>query len=439
MRNKGLLFIALIIISVIPATAKAHAMPLSINDAVMIALKNNPELLMLSKRLDSAERVVKAKEAIRYGEIYFNGGFKKTGENFIVYPMYKEAFSVSSGLPFDDEYFYYSLTYNIPIYTGGRITENIQLSELQHTQQFLRIRIFKNNLIFRIKEVYLRILSIDKRLESIRSGMAAVESVIKHIEEGIEIGKFAKIDLLKAEAKLEEFVKVKAQLQSERERLYNTLLYLMGEKMTIEYDLISMDPNCEDEFNTLDKDELVNKAIRKRSDLKFLRSQIQAVQSKLKIKRSERLPQITFSAGYNGTNAEGIDFERGYYQASINLRIPLFTFGRLNHEYISVKAEKEALLMNLEYKKIEIQREVMDALSQYKMALAQINSLETQLKLARKVEDIEDLKYQNGRGKIDDLLLAIANTVDAEADLFNARVQLCIAYESIVKATEGGI
>ena len=100
----------IIIFLVLTVSSNALAQPLTIDEAVKKALSRNQEILFLKRARKSTLMKLRASNAQRYGGLFFNGGFKKTGEEFIVYPMYKDAFKEGGKLPFDDEYFYYNFT-----------------------------------------------------------------------------------------------------------------------------------------------------------------------------------------------------------------------------------------------------------------------------------------------------------------------------------------
>ncbi len=418
---------------------ESFAISLSLEEAIQKALKSNPELLSLKKVAYAAKRKLKASQSQRYGDIYISGGVKKTEEGFMVYPMYKEIFQAGENLPFDDKYLYYNLTYTLPLYTGGQLTESIKLLQIIQKQENLKLRSFENNLIYRVKEAYVRILTLDKKIESLRAGITALESLLSHIKDGVKTGKYPKLDLLKAQARLEEFLKHEAVISSERQSIYMALLNLIGEKEITDYTLLSCNFEGLDRIEILQPAKLLKAAFQKRSDLKLLEMQVQAKESALRLKKAERLPQITFNASYIGVDAMEIDFERGYYTVSLNLTFPIFTFGRLKNEYHSVKAERDATVNLYESKKLEIRKEIIDAWYAFKEKKAILVASEAELKLAREVEKIERLKYLNGRGRIDDLLFAIAKTVEAEADLFSAKAQLYLAYENIIRTTEGAL
>ncbi len=435
MNNKGLLFIFICLF--LPNTVFATS--ISINEAVQKALENNPELRSLKKELYSAQKIVQVNKSQRFGSIYLKGGFNKTKENFIVYPMYKEAFQAGGKLPFDDEYFYYKLNYTLPLYTGGQITESINLSQSIRAQKSFRLQSFINNLVYKVKESYLRVLLLDKKIESLEAGITALKSLLVHIKHGVSTGKFAKLDMLKTVARLEELKKLKTITFSDRQSAYMALLNLMGEKAIYEYSLSSNSLNSVEKIEIPPAEKILNIALQNRSDLKLFKKQLQAKESALRIKKAKRLPQLSLNIGYNWIDANGIDFERGYYTASLNLTIPIFTFGRLKNEYRSAEADRDALFNLYESKKFEIRKEVMDAWYSFKKAKAVLVSSQAELRLAREVEEIERLKYINGRGRIDDLLFAIAKTVEAEAGLFSAKMQIYLAYENIMKTTEGAL
>ena len=430
--------ILIILVSLLSLARLTSASTLTLEEAVQRALKSNHGIRSLRHEADSAGMKLRASKAQRFGSIFFSGGYRMTEERFIVYPIYKEALGAGE-LPFDDEYFYYSLTYSLPLYTGGKITESIKLSEILTQQKSLKLRAAVNDLLYNVKRTYLNILVLDQKLHSLETALEAIESLVAHIQEGVQAGKLANLDLLKAQAERENLLKIQASLKAERESLYTGLMNLMGENTLSGFTLSPVNTDEVINMSIPSRAALLSAATNQRSDLKLLAKQVKAQDSIARIKKAARLPLLTLNAAYHGITAQGIDFNRNYYTTSVNLSVPVFTFGRLKNESDSADAESRAIKQAYQAKKEEIRKEVLEALSGIRRARAVLNASRAEFDLAKEVERVERLKYLNGRGRIDDLLFAISKLLDAETGLFRARVDLFLGYEYLKKVVEGDL
>ena len=88
---------------------------------------------------------------------------------------------------------------------------------------------------------------------------------------------------------------------------------------------------------------------------------------------------------------------------------------------------------------LRVRREVRSAVANVRLAEQAVENNRAALELAAEVSRIEQLKYNNGRGNIDDLLRARAQHKLSEAELVKARYDLLVALKNLKKTIEGEI
>ena len=417
----------------------AFSKVLTLEQAVNKALENNPRIKSLKLNLKASEYGVKAADKVKYGELDLNAGFKKSSDENVIRPMSKDLILAGfANMPFDDEYWYWSLDYKLPIYSGGKIKASEKMAREKKKSVFYQLNSLKWNTRYSVVRLFLGIISADKRLESLNSYLASLESLKKHIEEGYKLGKFAEIDLYKVDYQIEE-AKLKIEtLKQARTSLMHALENLLGEDDLSGY---SFEFKAEEEPK-LDLPELnllVDKAYENRSDLMNAQSFVKIKQYGITIAKSDWKPQVSLNANLMGVNGNNIDYSDKFWTITANVSFPIFDMGRRHKKIKQAKKEQESAVELYRGVKLNVRREVSDAYSKvlkeyqnYKTALAS-------LKLQSEVERIERLKYQNGVGDIDDFLMAKSRKLLAESSVIEAEFNFFIAKEELKKSIEGDL
>lgn len=408
---------------------------LTLKDAIRKTLENNPNYKALKLNQKASEHGVKASKRVKYGQLDLNAGFKKTSDADVIRPMSRDLM-LSNSLPFDDEYWYWGLDYKLPIYSGGKIKAGEKIAVEKKNSTYYKLKSLEWSLRYSATKVYLSILSVNKQLASLNDYLNSLDSLKKHIEEGYKLGKFAEIDIYKVNYQIEDTKYKIESLNQIKESLLNSLANLMGDENVRDYKLVDS-VNGEPELNLPAQDYLIKKAYLNRSDYKEVLSFANIKKLNVKITKAEWKPKVSLDANLMSVNGQNIDFNDKFWSVTANVSVPLFTMGRRRQKIKQAEKEKESAITLVKSKKLDIRKEVIDAYSKVKKEYQNYKTALSALTLQKEVARIEQLKYDNGRGDIDDLLFAKARKELAYANVVKAKYNFFIAVEELKKSIEG--
>ncbi|RLE21991.1 MAG: hypothetical protein DRJ08_04775, partial [Acidobacteria bacterium] len=185
--------------------------------------------------------------------------------------------------------------------------------------------------------------------------------------------------------------------------------------------------------------QLTETAVKNRSDLKRMKELETISREHLKIAKAARLPKVTLDAKLNSVNGGNINYNDQFWSATVNVSIPVFDMGRRRREVRKAMHGMKAASHQVDAAKLQIQSEVIDAVAGVNRASQDVNTAKASLSFANEVAKLEQLKYDNGRGDIDDLLRAKSREKLAETGLIQARTDYFVAVENLRKTIEGDI
>jgi outer membrane protein len=192
----------------------------------------------------------------------------------------------------------------LPIYTGGRISHNINAAEAslqaaQHNETTAQL-----NIKMQVAEAYIAVLRAESTLQLMQSHVDSLKAHVEDVNNLFEQGMVARNDVLAANV---ELVNAQQQVVQADNRLdiakasYNRLL---DRNLADEVKLVKQFPEMPKE----DLKELSNNASRQRSELAVLTQQIEALEQQAQSVKAGVLPQVAINGGYQ--------YQENRYQAA---------------------------------------------------------------------------------------------------------------------------
>ncbi len=421
----------------VPAVAPAQ--PLTLDEAVRRAIDRNPVLQALRETTVSEQSNVGVQKARRFGEVLLNGGLVHNSDEVLVRPMTKDLLQNGfAGLPFDDTSGYWSLVYRLPLYTGGALTENARAARSGMEAKKNELAAAVAAVTYQVAEAYIGLLSVQEQARAWHTYRKALKTLEENIRFGLENGKYARVDLLKVRYEIKNVDLKLEMLKTQEVTGTASLMALMGESERGSPPMeLQPVPFEERAVKLPDIDTLVRKALENRNDLKSARRQAEAQEIKVKVARAERYPQINLDARLDGADGFNVGYDDQYWAVSANLSVPLLDFGRRRHAVRRALHQASAARKRVTEVELRVRREVRSAVANVQLAEQAVENNRAALDLAAEVSRIEQLKYDHGRGNIDDLLRARAQYKLSEAELVKARYDLLVALKNLKKTIEG--
>lgn len=439
-RSVGMTFLVVLLVQVpLAVGAPEGAVTLPLDEAINKAMTANHHIQSLEADVEAAEGQAQSEKNRWLGELMLNGGVAVHGDDTLIRPITQDMMIAGPlEMPFDDKFAFWSLAYRLPLYGGGSVSGTRESARLSASAS----RTATDRAILGIRHqvlvTYVGILSLDAQMKAWQAQKEALDSLLGHIKLGQEAGKYSRVDLLKTQVEQQNVTMMAEALKLSRETRYASLMALLGENQNeiVTYELVPVD-DAVLEFFVPPTAALVDSALTNRGDLQAMKDRAAAQHMNARAVKGTRLPQVSIGGNFSGSHGGTTDFDDTYWSVNATVSIPLFDMGRRKN--LTTKANMTARSAELEVLNLEsmIRAEVSAALAAVANAQSNITTQQIMVELATEVSRLEHLRYDSGRGDIDNLLKSESGQSLAEASLADARHNLLIAINNLQLTIEG--
>jgi len=300
--------------------------------------------------------------------------------------------------PDSRNHFQTTLTYAVPLYTGGKLDQYAKITKSLETMSKLNTSKLLNEKVFQTTKTFYDISLIEHyitNLGSIVDNINQLESIVRSMkEEG-----FAKeIDELEVQARKSEAQSMLRQARYNNELAYQYLSFLLNTEVhsiqTVD-DLATI-PNIDNtqiQKNNLD----IQKA--------QLGEKITGIA--IKLQESNFLPTVGAFGEYGSSDNKLLnDFiDKDFYTLGLQLEWNIFNGNIDKHNLEKAKVENMKVHDQVELAKKGIALQVQKLLTGIKSKNSEITSLETQLNFASRVYENYQERYREGITSISDVLI----------------------------------
>lgn len=297
----------------------------TLQQAWSIAIEYDHGLQAVRENTQASEYQLKAAKAARLPNLTVDGGFTAL-ENDPEAKVNFGGLATQFPLAEKDSYSYQAMTV-LPLYTGGQISGGIDAASasLKASKHLQVGKVL--DLKLRVAEAYIGVLRSTKAFEVANSHVASLESHQKDVENLFEQGMVSRNDLLAARVALadatQQALQVKNMLDISRSA-YNRLL---GRAFQTVVELEEVAPVAVE--GSLD--DLMAQAIKARYELRVLKQQMAALDSKADAIRAKNAPQLALSGGYSYQENK-YQVHEGQWLVGVGLKWTLFDGGSIRHQ-----------------------------------------------------------------------------------------------------------
>jgi outer membrane protein TolC len=380
------------------------AAPLTIDDAVQIALLNNPGLQATFAELGIAEANLVAAGRLR------NPGFTFT--------RVSHSADTGEAVAIERKFLVDLLgLLTLPVRTA--------LEERRFAQTQLRVSSEVVRLALQTRRAWIEAVAAEQTARYLQRAHEAADAAAQLADRMAAVGNFSRLDRLRQHTFYAEtaahLARARQLAQSQREKLAR-LMGLWGQELT--FHLPEQLPDLPD--TPYRETNLESEALRKRLDVTIARQEVEGLAQSLGLTRATRFVNV-LEASYLRHTATGAPQESGY---EIELTIPLFDFGEAK------VARAEAIYLQAVNRLAEIainaRSEVREAYAAYRTAYDLARHFRDEVLPLRRLISEEMLKRYNGMLISSFALLADARsqiaavvaTIEAERDFWLAQVDL---------------
>ncbi len=428
-----------------PTPAARPSEPLDLQQAIRIALTNNPEIAAFSWD----EKAAQARSDSSFGErlpvLKAVAGYTHYNDD---QRLIAARYNGEPGV-FSDDLAAADLTLSLPLFTGGRLINQVKAAELLHQATVQRLARSRQELTFNVTSVFFNILAQQKVLESLEFSRRVLEENVRRVDALIAAQKAARVDRLRTEVRLadvqQRWVR-ESNVMAIQYRVFANLLGLGGapnDPPAIQGELVP-EPQAE----IPDCSTALALARSRRGDFLAAQSALEAQARNVDAARAGHLPTVSLVGSYGkrwalgettGPPRGGGDDSEDVGRIGVVIELPLFEGGRTEariREQLARLAAEQNRLHKLE---LQICLDTETALLNIQSARERIDATRKAVEQARESLRIEGLKYDAGKGAILDVLDAERALLDSQTNYYRAVTDFHTALAQLRLATGGEI
>jgi len=405
----------------LPVITEAVKPPFTLPQCIEIALKNNPDVVGGGWDVLAA----KAEKDIAAGQRWPALGLESSYRHYsddqrLVPPRY----GTEPGV-FGDDIFAGDMVLKMPIFTAGRIENEIKAADLLQQSAQHRLARTRQQLVFNVSQIFYNILAQRHIIKSLDFSKKTLEEHHKRVTDLINVQKAAKVDLLRTEVRLadiEQRLVAEKNVMSILRRVLVNFLGLTNPKFNIDVKgdlrLTTVDTNLA---------KSITEAYAKRADYFALRNEVDAQTRRLDIARVGHWPTVSVEGSYGLRNAAdptshpaGTDETEDVGFVGISAEIPIFEGGSISARMHREKAKLQSLREKLRKLELQIRLDIETAISNITSSQERVIATQKSIEQAKESLRIEREKYELGKGSITNVLDAQAALLEAQTTYYHA-------------------
>ena len=406
---------------------------ISLDDAIKIALSNNPELLIKKSEVKKAGSEVREISAMRLPSIsstyYWSAG---NSSNILSSPqgISPQSSMVVPRKNFND----LNVTMMLPIYTGGTLSANERQAKLMEISEKDMLQEKENEIAFNVTELYYRVLFADEYLKVVSNWLTLVNAQLNRTKSLLEVGKVPKADLLRDEAELANIKQSQTEALNNKETALLDLKTSMGISMD---STLRLQPAFDENIQNITFDEVLRIAINNRPEYKAVSKKAASYKESVRAAKGKFLPQVSLMGMYDLFQSSTMMGENGY-TIGVVTGIPIYDGGERRAQVDKTIAEHEKAIAEMKSIELKVENEVRQALLQLNTAAQNVVTAKAALESAREYLRITELRHEAGKSIKVEVYDSILTKVRAELNHLRALYDLNLA-KAKLKFSTGGL
>lgn len=404
--------------------------PLTLERCLEVALANNPELAATDWEVSAAGFRADQARAALWPTLSAEGGYSRFLDP---QRLVQARFNGEVG-DFDENIHRADLILKWPLYTGGRIVNEIAATELLGKAEENRLSRTREELVFNVSSTFYAILGQRKVIQSLEFSITAMEEHLKQVSELLSAQKAARVDLLRTEVRL-------ADLRQSLVREQNILAVqkrVLSSLLGLDYDTerFVVEGKLSFEEISLDAGSLLRQAMEGRPDYHAARARLEAQARRVDVARAGHLPTVSLVGSFGPRGDFSGDREEAG-NIGFGVTVPIFEGGRVVARVEEERAVLSAAQERLRKLELQIRQDVETAVLEVRSSSERVKAVQKAIEQARESLRIERQKYDLGMGSMTDVLDAQSALLQSETSYYRALADFRAALARLDLATGG--
>lgn len=395
--------------------AEPAATALTLAQTVTEALASSPRLQAQTHRASATAREAAAVSRSRLGELNATASYGYLNDDQIL--RITSAQLVASGIPYDRSQAHYGLVYDVPLFLGGRLVNQVRIAGLEARKAAALQDGTRWQIRFNAVSLYSAAQALDRMELALAAQVAALEQTKARLDVAVTAGQRPELDRLKLLDEVESTRAQRANAQADRIRVGALLLALLGRDPS---GAIVVDPLPEATPGPdLPLDELRSRA-NANTAVRVAALEKDQAERATRVARSAFSPRVVGSANYLEHTGLNIDRNLTTWGVSVGVVLPLFS-GTADVQRLRAARDRcAAAEQAVAQARLNVGAELQETLARLHAQEAGIAAAKARVAAATEAAQIEQVRYDTGAGLIEDLLRARAREQGAHAALATA-------------------
>lgn len=396
-----------------------------------MATEYSHDLKAADKNIAASIELEKAAQKDLYPKLMGEANFQYTGNPL---QLTLDLPSMNTPFTFEGKDMKYGASASLlqPIYTGGRLLENIRMAKSQHHISEFQEEYIRSGIYLQTDMLYWNTVARAEIVRISEDYRNSVASLVQIIRERVEAGLTDSQDLLMMEVKLNEAEYQLLQVQKNfgNDRMaFNSLIGVELQAQTEVEDSVAVVVMADDLLYTMD-DPVV------RPEQKIAMEQINVAESEKKLTDSKYKPQ--FYVGVDGSySSPGYDFRSDLdpnYVVYAKVSFPLFEWGKRKNEKRASTFKINIATDNLNKVTDGVNLEIQTARNSLRQAIAQVDLTKKSLDKACENEVIALERYNEGKTSVTEVIDAQTYRQTAQMNHVQAKVSAQGHYSELIRS-----
>ncbi|MEA3419375.1 MAG: TolC family protein [Campylobacterota bacterium] len=307
-------------------------------------------------------------------------------------------------------YFQEKLTYQIPLYTGGKLTEYGNITQALYRMSKMDTGKLINAKIFQVKKAFYDISLVDNYIYNLRQITRNIDRLEGIVESMRKEGYAQDVDVLEVQARRAEANSLYNQATLNRELAYQFLSFLLSRNVSLVKAVKEMAPMPNARLSDIYRDNI---------DIRKAELGLEISEMGIKVEEARYLPTIGGFAEYGSADDHFLnDFtQKDAYTVGIQVNLNLFNGGIDKANIEKAKVKNLQVREQVELAKMGIALKVKQLKTEALSLDSDIRSYQKQLKFATRVYQSYQERYKEGVVSISDVLIKQSKQLEVLLEL----------------------
>jgi outer membrane protein TolC len=412
----------------------AQSLELSLEDSIVVAYQNNPQVKLAQEDRDTAKWKLTGAKAgfgpsIKFTHTDIDSDAGLTGAKLTSLADYFNMGSSST----EPAYLYIDndLNAQVPLYTGGKLESQLKQANIDCMIADLEINKIKQQLKLDTIKAYYKVLQQRKELALQQEEVDRLQTHFANTQVKFDQGDINKSDLLRSDVELS---KAQRKLMTEQNQLDVALIQFEKQLGLPQTSQVLLKDSLGVTQITLSLDDCIQSARSHRPDLAEERATIQRVGEDITVAKSQNLPQVSLNgdADWNDIHLPGL--RNGNWTVSLVASINIFDYGL-------TKSKIKAAELAVAEAKDQVKQTEDTLVEEVNEAYLDVEEAEKRLQLSQAIvekaqEDykITGIRYDEGVGTNLDVMDSQKTLTEVKSDYIQALYDYNVHQAELKKA-----